>query len=430
MKYTDIFEEVTLITRLDYAGNEDKKGWDNSPYFMDIIKDLDNKSLLTPMEFSNLVNEYLLDFEDKHMYFTFNNEYTFSNKTCGFNIKRYNDALYVTETREEKRIKKGTKIISIDGVSIKDIDDKEYKILRESIHERQHWSVLLNRASFIEYINEQNQVKRLSLVNYTFEKLDDNFDCQLINNETLYLKIPNLVENEKVSSIVMNAVEKLPVIKYLLLDLRGNTGGNGNLLLPLEKFIFPPNEKPNTKIKQRLFNCTSRNVDLFLKLCDETRKVVNDKETLLMLELAESQFRENRGKGFVEIDFSSLISTLGEEFVGSQTPEKVIILMDYHTASAAEEFIEGCKSSSKVTTIGRSTMGINNYSDLVTMTWGKEFQFSYPISKVKNKAVYHHIHGNGIVPDIYIPWTPKFVGQDKDLEKALEVLNANRSSNR
>ena len=50
----------------DYAGWKDKKGCDRPEYFIQKIKD--NPSL-TKAEFKEIVEDYLLDFNDSHVYF-------------------------------------------------------------------------------------------------------------------------------------------------------------------------------------------------------------------------------------------------------------------------------------------------------------------------------------------------------------------------
>ncbi|MEK4130348.1 hypothetical protein NYE67_11740 [Solibacillus sp. FSL W8-0474] len=68
--YTEIFKELLTITHHDYAGYLDKKGWDRPDHYLRTIELLERDDKLEDESFSQLVNEYLLDFNDKHMYFT------------------------------------------------------------------------------------------------------------------------------------------------------------------------------------------------------------------------------------------------------------------------------------------------------------------------------------------------------------------------
>ncbi|MER2127811.1 S41 family peptidase [Solibacillus sp. FSL H8-0523] len=248
------------------------------------------------------------------------------------------------------------------------------------------------------------------------------FESQKVSENAYYIKIPNLIEPQKVAKLLEKSIEDIKKTQYLIVDLRGNGGGDATLLSPLEPFLFSSDEKPNTEIPPRLFNCTERNVDLFIELCNQFRHLEIDPNTKKMLDFAENIFKNNRGKGFIEVDFSQILETMQRDFHGTSTPEKVMLLMDEYTASAAESCIEVCAESSKVTTIGRSTMGINDYSDLVIMQWENKYALSYPISKLKSKTDYHPDFGTGIKPDVYIKWTPEFIFKDKDFEKALELI--------
>lgn len=81
-----------------------------------------------------------------------------------------------------------------------------------------------------------------------------------------------------------------------------------------------------------------------------------------------------------------------------------------------------CKESSKVTVVGRATMGVNDYSDLVIKEWNDMFSLYYPISRRVQKTLNDHLHGKGVQPNRYIPWTPEHIDKDLDFLYALEIL--------
>lgn len=124
MKYLNIFAEIVTIMHQDYAGYEEKKGWDHPDYFTKKIEYLETNELITPQLFAEIVNEYLISFQDRHMYFNLHNSEKVEVKTCGFTVRNYEDTLYVTEVNEENRFGKGAKIVSIDGQHISSIDRK------------------------------------------------------------------------------------------------------------------------------------------------------------------------------------------------------------------------------------------------------------------------------------------------------------------
>ena len=419
--YTEIFKELLTITHHDYAGHLDKKGWDSPEHYLQMIELLERENKLDDELFSQLVNEYLLDFNDKHMYFTVDRNYTFNKKTCGFSVKWYDEALFITALNQEKRLSIGDKIISIDHVPVKEISLNDQKRLRESIPERQSWYTILNNASSIQYINKMNETINFKLSQYDISYTEERFEQKLLNENTYYIKIPNLIDRDKIMNLVNAAINNIKVLPNLIIDLRNNGGGDATTISALEPFMFAPGEMPNNNIPVRLFNCTERNVNLFIELCDLYRDLELDDNTRKMLNFAETMFEDNRGNGFVEFDFSQIVGVMQREFEGTANPENVIILMDENTASAAESIVEGSAESSKVITIGRATMGINDYSDLVTKNWGNKYALHYPVSKLSILTEHHPIFGTGIHPDVHVVWTPEFLEMDKDLERALEI---------
>lgn len=103
--YTEIFKEVVSITHHDYSACIDKKGWDNPITYLQTIEKLEKQGELTPVHFTEIVSDYLLDFKDNHMFFKMQSNNPPLN-SVGFQVKRYEDFLYITSTSQEIRVKK------------------------------------------------------------------------------------------------------------------------------------------------------------------------------------------------------------------------------------------------------------------------------------------------------------------------------------
>lgn len=99
----------------------------------------------------------------------------------------------------------------------------------------------------------------------------------------------------------------------------------------------------------------------------------------------------------------------------------MIILSDYYCGSSGDQFVEVCKNSKKVTVIGRATMGVTDYSNLAIQTWNNQIELWYPTSRVSKIDNGMGLTGVGVLPDIYIPWTPEHIFEDMDLKKALSL---------
>lgn len=408
----------------DYAGFEEKKGWDNPSYFTEKIEELETRELITPHKFTEIVNEYLNSFQDGHLFFLLKNSEKVKVRTCGFSVRNYEDTLYVTDVYEENRFGKGTKIVSIDGESISTIRKLQRQSLRESHPEREEWDLILNKANYFEVLNENDDIVKHELILYERTPRKSTYDFKFIDENTSLLTFSDFNDTDCIVNLIEEHKEDLLKTKNLIVDVRHNSGGNAHSYSSLTRYLFKKGERPSSELKVREFNCSKRNVELFLRQAEKVRNSTDNEETLEMLEFAENQFKTYHNQGFVAFDFSEYIAELEANFEGEDYPEKVIVLSDYYCASAGEEFVEFSRQSSKVTIVGRATMGLNDYSDLVCANWNNQFSLCYPISRLERKTKIDPLHGKGIQPHIYIEWTPKHIEEDIDLIQALKLVGS------
>ncbi|MDW0111557.1 S41 family peptidase [Sporosarcina saromensis] len=421
-RYMEIFKEIVDIVHHDYAGYDEKQGWDEPAHYFGEIERLISGKQITPRVFTDLVSEYLMAFQDRHMSFNLKGADDVKRSTRGFRIRRYEDALYVVETCVEERFPVGSKIISIDQQEIEMIITSDRSYLRETSAEREDWTHLLNKSSSIEIEDDNGERLTFDLKNYEpiFKKLAPSLEE--VDGETLQLTLPSFANVDETLDFVKNHEEKLKACTNLIIDVRNNHGGNGKSFSNLLPYIFPPDEHPSTGGELKEFNYTNRNSELFIQLCQQLRKDITDVETLKFFDSIEEECEKYRGQGFVTMDFSDELETEALEFEGTDSPKNVIVMTDVYCASAAEYFVEICMESSKTTVIGRATMGINDYSDLLIKEWDGIYALYYPMSRRIHKTSNDPLHGKGIRPDRYIPWTPKHIDEDLDLLYAMSML--------
>lgn len=427
VSYSEIFEEIVEIVRYDYAGCEEKQDWVNPDYYRNLISQLEKSQTMTPNQFKDIVSDYLIHLQDQHIYFIFDGKKEIKAQTRGFKVRRFKDALYVTEAIEEKRFKLGMKITSIDNQTIIQKLTSEPNSLRGNSSEREDWSHIINNALFVTIEDEHKKYITFELKNYEPIHLVKDHDLKVINVDTLLIVLPSFANVERTLGFIEDQKEQIKNCKNLIIDVRNNSGGNNQATSTLLPYIFPRNQSLNIKNEPREFNYTKRNSDLFIQLCQNFRKVIKDKEALNDLDSAEELCRKHSGDGFVALDFSDSLKEKASTFVGTDSPQKVVILTDVYCASAAEYFVDSCRPSAKVTVVGRSTMGVNDYSDLVIKQWPEMFSLYYPISRRVKKTPNHPIHGKGIQPDHYIPWTPEHIFEDFDLNYAVYLLEGKKN---
>ncbi|WHT49102.1 hypothetical protein QNH10_05430 [Sporosarcina thermotolerans] len=111
-----IFKEIIQIMHNDYAGCNDKRGCDRPEHFLKMIK---GDAQLSKKEFKEIVEEYLLDFNDQHIHFIMENAEDEKPKSRGFKVRRYGDRLYVTEVDSEDRLQPKMSFVSIGDIAFR-----------------------------------------------------------------------------------------------------------------------------------------------------------------------------------------------------------------------------------------------------------------------------------------------------------------------
>ena len=78
-------------------------------------------------------------------------------------------------------------------------------------------------------------------------------------------------------------------------------------------------------------------------------------------------------------------------------------------------------------TIGRATMGLNDYANLTSKIWAEGFELAYPTSRLSRIDKGQGMTGVGIEPS-HIPWTPEHLDVDIDMDRALDMLASMNNS--
>lgn len=420
--YAKTFQELVNIMHHDYAGCIDKKEWDNPKHYEKEIKSLESKSELTANLFLEIVQDYLLDFKDPHLFFnliksTSNKEYD-----NGFRVRRYKDKLYVTALTTETRLKLGDAIISLDHIPVLELVGKHQRELREPKAEREDWRKVIPKYNFVEVMETNGNIRILELKEYEKSEYKQQHTIKLIGNNVLHMTLSDFWEPKPIDILLEKHKEDLKKTKNLIIDVRTNLGGSTLSYKALEKYLFPSGKnKINFDFYNMKVNCTKRNADLVIKGIDEElEKTENEEYREALKQWKEQSWEKHRGKGFV--NFNNESSDDEYEITGLDFPENIIVLADNFCGSAGDIFVYLCKQSPKITIIGRPTMGVNDYSNLSTMVWDNQFELMYATSRLDQLDNRQLGAEQGIKPDIYIPWTPKHIDEDVDMEKAMKLI--------
>lgn len=423
--YTGIFKEIVSITHHDYSGCIDKKGWDDPTTYLQTIEKLERQGELTPVQFTEIVNDYLLDYKDNHMFFKIiTSDQPLNN--VGFQVKRYEDRLYITSTSAEKRVKKGQAILALDNMKIPDLLIKYKKYLNENSYEREKWGYVLSKFSNCTLIDENGLTHTITLQKYTQSKYTPIYSLEKYNKDTLLITLTDFANAEAINTLLDSHKDELNAFPNLIIDVRLNRGGSDDAFFNLLPYLFEDKEISLFDSSDTMqLNHTERNFHLRMK---DMKMEMEDYDSLdelskLFTNMFIQDLKKNYKKGFVTFDTSGLPKELQSlKIYGRKSPSRVVILTDVTCGSSGDSFVEVAKKSLKVKVIGRPTAGVNDYSNLAVMEWADTFALYYPTSRLSIIDKGEGMSGIGIQPHIHIPWTPEHIQEDVDLKLALELL--------
>ncbi|AIK31886.1 S41 family peptidase [Bacillus anthracis] len=418
--YIEIFKEIVSITHHDYSGCIDKKGWDDPTTYLQTIEKLEKQGELTPVQFTEIVRDYLLDFKDNHMFFKMiSNNQTLNG--VGFQVKRYEDRLYITSTPQEIRVKKGQSILALDNMKVPELLIKYKKYLNENTYEREKWDYVLLKSSNCTLIDENGVTKTITLQKYKQSEYTPIYSLKQYNKDTLLITLTDFANIEAINKLFSHKNE-LNSFQNLIIDVRLNRGGSDDAFFNLLPYLFEDKEISLFDSSDTMqLNHTERNFHLRMKEMEDYDSL--DELSKLFTNMFIQDLKKNYKKGFVTFDTSGLPKELQSlKIHGRKSPSRVVILTDVTCGSSGDSFVEVAKKSLKVKVIGRPTAGLNDYSNLAVMEWADTFALYYPTSRLSIIDKGEGMSGIGIQPHIHIPWTPEHIQEDVDLNLALQLL--------
>ncbi|MGD8426947.1 MAG: S41 family peptidase [Balneolaceae bacterium] len=215
-----------------------------------------------------------------------------------------------------------------------------------------------------------------------------------LNEETTLFSIPSfLVDPEQMRDLLMSNVDKLTDSKNLIIDIRGNTGGNAIYFMFTD--IYVTNDLLPSQGKVLASPATLK---YYKRLAGNSRSPIYTP----LIERIKKHLGEIVG---------------GPAYQGKKANpypsqiENVAILTDEACASAAESFIlHSKKMSKKVTIFGSPTAGVIDYTSVNILkldSGNQHIWFGYPTSTLPeiyymdgSKGAYNK---SGILPDVSIP---------------------------
>lgn len=415
-----IFEQVVDLVCEHSATKKDYPGADPTPYREQIREDMSDR------DFVLLVQRYLTSFNCLH-HLTFYDPT--DQQVYGFGVRYYEGALYVTKAVSKTGLLVGDKITHLAGLSIEAFakEHPDYFVSKTPERQGHEWVAYLAEAKVVT-LERFGQVLTVTIGQVSQDDLPkyQPFAFEQLTADTLYLKLENFSDNEGIANLYDKASSALSQSKNLIIDVRVNHGGSDGLYYPLLPYLLEEGQTLSEVVGQPEYGMeilyTERNVDLRLAEFDdylENSTILPEEKAFV--EAFRMDLLAKRGKGFVRQE--DLGDSGADKLVGlAGGPERVIVLSDVTCGSSGDNFVWVASLLDKVTVMGRPTMGILDYANCCSVSLD-QFRLVFPTSRYLGLDAGQGLTDRGILPDVDIPWTPKHLEQDVDLQLALDALS-------
>ena len=201
------------------------------------------------------------------------------------------------------------------------------------------------------------------------------FTLTRLSDETLLLRLPNFfAENrETIEGLLAEYHDQLTSTPNLVIDARYNNGGADGSYSELMRYLYT---RPIYSIGVEAL-ASKRNMDLYEALIAKYHDTLGP-DTLAYVETLIAKGRANPGTWVSATDHGFSIRTYPEVL---PYPKRVGILTE-NAGSSGDQFVIDSRPSRKVTTFGKPTAGVIDYSNVVsTELPSGNFKMSWPITR-------------------------------------------------
>ena len=260
------------------------------------------------------------------------------------------------------------------------------------LHVQLDWRYREKHSETAKLLNER--FTKTKSTSSSTEKLESKTSLKILDNETLLLRLPSFLWNEKknIDSLLKAYDHQLKKLPNWIIDLRGNDGGTDYAFDGLMPYIYT---RP-IKIKPDEYLSSNENIRILTENLKDNDLSQDGKDLITnlikLMNQHPNQFVNPSGKDSFEIKLDTVY----------QYPAKVAILIDRNTASSAESFLLSARQSAKVKVYGENSAGMLDYNNTQYFDIPcKDFNLVIPIGRSK-RLPENPIDNIGLKPDIRI----------------------------
>lgn len=261
------------------------------------------------------------------------------------------------------------------GYVLKKVDDAELKSLEDALGRLRGAPATKVRVTYLDEqdaehvvtlereLIEMNQLDKVQMGKLSLYAL---FESKRLANGIGYIRFTSFIDtlNPKIRA----AIESMHDAPGLIIDLRGNGGGDDSVAIKMAGMLF-------------------------------------DKKTQLMIT------RTNKGD-------DNYYQAKPQK---NPYPGTVVILVDEGSGSASEQFAAGMQESGRAYVIGKTTMGEDMDADLMKLPTGAYLVYAFGEPRTPKGVV---IEGRGVIPNLEVSLTRAELlkGNDSQLNAAIEYI--------
>ncbi|EEL71053.1 hypothetical protein bcere0026_20130 [Bacillus mycoides] len=265
--------------------------------------------------------------------------------SVGFQVKKYEDRLYITSTSQEIRVKKGQSILALDNIKIPELIINYKKYLNENTYEREKWDYVLSKSSSCTLIDEDGVTETITLEKYKQSEYTPIYSCKQHNKDTLLITLTDFANTDAINTLLDSHKKELNAFPNLIIDVRLNRGGSDDAFFKLLPYLFEDKEISLLDSSDTMqLNHTERNFHLRMKDIEMEDYDSLDELSKLFTDIFIQDLKKNYKKGFVTFDTSGLPKELQSlKIHGRRSPSRVVIFTDVTCGSSGDSFVEVAK---------------------------------------------------------------------------------------
>lgn len=401
--YQHLFSTICRILRSDYAGMPLCAERFDPRYYAQAIGQAWNDGILDELQFLRYVSQMLACMGDRHLGFSLLPGEGYEPYTVGFSVRRFGDALYVTDLCGEDRLTIGEAITAVNGGS----PAHHRRVIQKNFFysdapEREDWTGLLKMAQTVT----TDRLGEIELRHYPTPDRRRPPRFQTCGSAAVI--DPGTLDGSGRAAAMLAVHEaELSRAERIVWDLRACGGRSEDDLLPLLGWLCAEDTTEGALLgsTELYVNYTPRNCALriaALRAAGDTPEIA-------------AYVRELEGKAGLgltaECEAASPVPVRARA-------KRVVVLTDGLCRDAGETLALAARRAG-ARLIGRETMGTHDLCGDVAAVLDGRFVFRWPTAISKAAYEGRSMPGRGIEPDVIIPFDPDELRHDRLLQAAL-----------